>query len=220
MKIIDVPSTAEGYLLKVPIPSISNVFQVRTVVIWLETFPHSKVPVQRFFCGVCMFSPCLGGTLASHNPKTCVSITGQLAFLNLPYDRLAVFICWPWWRLVHQFPSARGQLEQASTLSCKRPPGRCSRLWSCGSVQLFRYTYQNVAFMEKSLEENVSCVLTTNVSIRSFQKKVDSPNTFWKQVLWIGEIKIELSAMSKNLKMPKVYRCRPGALVRCRVAQP
>lgn len=147
MKIIDVPSTAEGYLLKGPIPSISNVFQGRTVVIWLETFPNSKVLVQRLFCAVCMFSPYLGGTLASHNPKTRVSVTGQLAFLNLPYDQLAVFICWPWWRLVHGFPTARGQLEQAVL-----PPGRCGRLWSCGSVQLFSYTYQNVAFMEKSLE--------------------------------------------------------------------
>lgn len=186
MKIIYVPSTAEGYLLKVPIPSIWNVFQGRTVVIWLETFPHSKVPFQRLFCAVCMFSPCLGGTLASHNPNTCVSVTGQLTFQNLPYDRLAVFICWPWWRLIHGFPTARGQLERAPTLSCKRPPGRCGRLWSSGSVRLFSYTCQNVAFMEKSLEENLSWVLTTNFSIRSFQKKVDqSKYILENKYLWI-----------------------------------
>lgn len=151
----------------------------------------------------------------------CYRIIGFSKFAVWPVGclyMLTLMVTCPWIP-----PPARGQLEQAPTLSCKRSPGRCSRLWSCGSVQLFSYTYQNVAFMEKSLEE-ISPVFSPQILVQKFPKESRQSKYILETSAmnrWDQNRTVCNEQKSENAKsLCSQNRCRPGAIVRCRVAQP
>ena len=55
--------------------------------------------------------------------------------------------------------------------------------------------------MEGSSEQNLSCLLSTKFSVRSFQKEhLNKPDAFWKQVMWTEEVQIFMFGEEKRVQ--------------------